>query len=50
MHNPKSNYVMPEIFAKGLPVHFEECDYRPLKGRFDKIMSVGMFEHVGCKN
>jgi cyclopropane-fatty-acyl-phospholipid synthase len=25
----------------------ELCDYRALDGRFDKIASVGMFEHVG---
>jgi cyclopropane-fatty-acyl-phospholipid synthase len=25
-------------------------DYRDVKGRFDKISSVGMFEHVGLKN
>jgi cyclopropane fatty-acyl-phospholipid synthase-like methyltransferase len=25
-------------------------DYRDLHGRFDKIASVGMFEHVGPKN
>ncbi len=37
-------------FCEGLPVHFEECDYRSVKGRFDKIISVGMFEHVGFKN
>jgi cyclopropane-fatty-acyl-phospholipid synthase len=24
-----------------------ECDYRDLTGRYDKIASVGMFEHVG---
>jgi cyclopropane-fatty-acyl-phospholipid synthase len=24
-----------------------ECDYRTVKGRFSKIASVGMFEHVG---
>jgi cyclopropane-fatty-acyl-phospholipid synthase len=26
---------------------FELIDYRDLKGRFDRIVSVGMFEHVG---
>lgn len=26
-----------------------ECDYRALRGKFDKISSVGMFEHVGPK-
>ncbi len=28
-------------------VQFELCDYREMKGRFDRIVSVGMFEHVG---
>ncbi len=34
----------------GLPVTLELMDYRDLQGRFDKIVSVGMFEHVGQKN
>ncbi|UXN58341.1 SAM-dependent methyltransferase [Phyllobacterium zundukense] len=29
-------------------VSFELQDYRHLKGRFDRIVSVGMFEHVGA--
>ncbi len=37
-------------FCKGLPVHIRECDYRNIHGSFDKIVSVGMFEHVGQKN
>lgn len=37
-------------FCRGLPVRFLECDYRDIQGRFDKIVSVGMFEHVGWKN
>ena len=28
-------------------VKFELIDYRKLEGRFDRIVSVGMFEHVG---
>lgn len=36
--------------CKGLPVTFLECDYRDVKGQFDKIVSVGMFEHVGKEN
>ncbi len=28
-------------------VRFELIDYRALEGRFDRIVSVGMFEHVG---
>lgn len=34
----------------GLPVSIELMDYRELAGRFDKAVSVGMFEHVGRKN
>ena len=34
----------------GLPVDLELMDYRDLQGRYDKIASVGMFEHVGPKN
>ncbi len=37
-------------FCKGLPVQILKCDYRDLEGRYDKIVSVGMFEHVGQKN
>jgi cyclopropane-fatty-acyl-phospholipid synthase len=33
-----------------LAVRIELMDYRDLRGRFDKIVSVGMFEHVGTKN
>jgi cyclopropane-fatty-acyl-phospholipid synthase len=31
-------------------VKFELVDYRLLEGRFDRIVSVGMFEHVGAKH
>lgn len=37
-------------FCAGLPVEIRDCDYRLLDEPFDKIVSVGMFEHVGCKN
>jgi cyclopropane-fatty-acyl-phospholipid synthase len=36
--------------CKGLPVELRLQDYRELQGSFDKIVSVGMFEHVGPKN
>lgn len=36
--------------CSGLPVRIELMDYRNLTGRYDKIVSVGMFEHVGPKN
>jgi cyclopropane fatty-acyl-phospholipid synthase-like methyltransferase len=28
-------------------VEFHELDYRALEGRFDRVVSVGMMEHVG---
>lgn len=34
----------------GLPVEFKLMDYRSLEGRYDRVVSVGMFEHVGRKN
>lgn len=34
----------------GLPVRIEFQDYRELEGQFDKVVSVGMFEHVGPIN
>jgi len=38
--------------ARGLTgrVTFELKDYRDVQGPFDRIVSVGMFEHVGLKN
>lgn len=36
--------------VQGLPVSIELQDYRSLTGRYDRIVSVGMFEHVGVKN
>jgi len=31
-------------------VRFRLCDYREVAGRFDRIVSVGMFEHVGVRH
>ena len=36
--------------CKGLDVDILLQDYRDLKSQFDRIVSVGMFEHVGPKN
>jgi len=37
-------------FCQGLDVIIELKDYRELKEKFDHIVSIGMFEHVGCRN
>lgn len=36
--------LAPSVNAR---VRFELCDYREVSGLFDRIVSVGMFEHVG---
>jgi len=36
--------------CQGLPVDVRLEDYRHTTGRFDRVVSVGMFEHVGLKN
>ncbi len=34
----------------GFDVQIELQDYREVQGKFDKIVSIGMFEHVGSRN
>lgn len=38
--------------AEGLAgqIEFRLCDYREVKGSFDRIVSIGMFEHVGPRH
>jgi cyclopropane-fatty-acyl-phospholipid synthase len=36
--------------CRGLPVNILLEDYRSLTGQFDRIFSLGMFEHVGVRN
>lgn len=36
--------------CKGLPVQIVLQDYRDLRDRFDRVISLGMFEHVSWKN
>lgn len=38
------------LIKSGLPVEFRLQDYRDETEQFDRIVSVGMFEHVGNKN
>jgi cyclopropane-fatty-acyl-phospholipid synthase len=35
---------------KHLPVELRLCDYRDVTGKFDRVVSIGMMEHVGPKN
>lgn len=36
--------------CNGLPIEIRLQDYRKLDDKFDHIVSIGMFEHVGVKN
>lgn len=46
----KEQVTLGKELCKGLPVEIRLQDYRELKGTFDHIVSIGMFEHVGPKN
>ncbi|SEN20321.1 cyclopropane fatty acyl phospholipid synthase [Halomonas caseinilytica] len=39
-----------QLMKQGLPVEFRLKDYRDETEQFDRIVSIGMFEHVGRKN
>ncbi|MGE0861460.1 MAG: cyclopropane fatty acyl phospholipid synthase [Gammaproteobacteria bacterium] len=38
------------LACAGLPVEIRDQDYRLVDERFDRIVSLGMFEHVGSRN
>lgn len=46
----KEQVVFARENCRDLPVEIRWQDYRDLQGTFDRILSVGMFEHVGFKN
>jgi cyclopropane-fatty-acyl-phospholipid synthase len=46
----REQVIFANKFCQGLDVKIELKDYRELKGKFDRIVSIGMFEHVGCRN
>jgi cyclopropane-fatty-acyl-phospholipid synthase len=46
----QQSWAQAEAQAQGLPVDIRLQDWRTLTGRFDRIVSVGMFEHVGPRN
>lgn len=46
----KEQVEFAKELCRGLPVEILIQDYREIKGKFDCIVSIGMFEHVGYKN
>lgn len=46
----KEQVELGKKLCAGLPVEIRLQDYRDVNDRFDHIVSIGMFEHVGYKN
>jgi len=46
----KEQVSLGKELCKGLPVEFKLQDYRDVNEKFDRIVSVGMIEHVGYRN
>jgi cyclopropane-fatty-acyl-phospholipid synthase len=46
----KEQVALARQRCEGLPVEIRLQDYRSLDEKFDRILSLGMFEHVGYKN
>ncbi|OGZ64699.1 MAG: cyclopropane-fatty-acyl-phospholipid synthase [Candidatus Staskawiczbacteria bacterium RIFCSPLOWO2_01_FULL_40_39] len=46
----KEQAALAKNLCTGLPIEILLQDYRDTTGKFDHIVSVGMFEHVGVKN
>lgn len=46
----KEQVELGKKLCDGLPVDIRLMDYRDLNEKYDRIVSVGMFEHVGYKN
>jgi len=46
----KEQVELGKQLCKGLPVEIRFMDYRDINEKYDRIVSIGMFEHVGYKN
>jgi len=46
----KEQIAWARNWTKDLPVEIHEKDYRLANGTFDKVVSIGLCEHVGYKN
>ncbi len=46
----KEQVSLAAEMCKGLPIEIRLQDYREVNEKFDRIVSVGMIEHVGYKN
>ena len=46
----RAQFDYAQQWCRGLDIEIQLRDYREVTGRFDRVVSVGMIEHVGHKN
>ncbi len=46
----KEQVELGREMCKGLPVELRLQDYREVQGEFDRVISIGIMEHIGYKN
>jgi cyclopropane-fatty-acyl-phospholipid synthase len=46
----KAQVELARELCKGLPVEVKLQDYREVTGKYDRVVSIGLMEHVGYKN
>ena len=46
----KQQHQFAREACEGMPVEVRLQDYRDVREKFDRVVSLGMFEHVGIKN
>jgi cyclopropane-fatty-acyl-phospholipid synthase len=46
----KEQVKLGKELCRGLPVELHLADYREAKGQYDRVVSLGILEHVGYKN
>lgn len=46
----KEQVALGMELCKGLPVELRLQDYREVQGQYDRVISIGIMEHVGYKN
>ena len=46
----REQLALARKLCDGLPVELRFQDYRDVREKFDRVVSIGMFEHVGLKN
>jgi cyclopropane-fatty-acyl-phospholipid synthase len=46
----KQQLELGRELCKGLPVELKLDDYRNINGKYDRVISIGIMEHIGYKN